>query len=160
VPIGAPWCTLCFADLRQPQPVASGAVAVPAQASPEPAAPAAPPVAPASPPVAPASPPVPVPDPADPLGVAALVSRPDAGERSLGWPCTGCGETVSFDMTFCPECGSSFLPTEREAVSFRLPWVGDMTKLSKGEKLVVIFGGMALVTTVFFLLAMLVGSIL
>jgi len=150
VPIGAPWCTLCFADLRQPQPVAAGAVAaldVEPAAQPAAAAPAL------DAQRAPAAPPVPLPDPADPLGL-------DTGERKLGWPCTGCGDTVSFDMTFCPECGSSFLPTERETVSFRLPLVGDITKLSKGEKLVVIFGGMALVTTVFFLLAMLVGSIL
>ena len=149
MPIGAPWCTLCFADLRQPQPVAAAAVAAPAPA----AVPA--PVVPAPAPAAPVAQQADPLDPATPVSVAAA----PAPERKLGWPCTSCGETVSFDMTFCPDCGSSFLPSERETVSFRLPLVGDITRLSKGEKLVIIFGGMALITTVFFLLAFLVGSI-
>jgi RNA polymerase subunit RPABC4/transcription elongation factor Spt4 len=95
---GSQWCTLCFADLRPaPAPVAA-AVLEPSYAA----------VAAGSSgridhPTAPLS----ALEAAAPADGIELPADPDA--KAVGWPCTSCGEVVSFDETQCPTCGTAFL---------------------------------------------------
>lgn len=98
---GAQWCTLCYADLRpkpEPEPVAVST------REPSYAAGASP-----------------VDPPLSPLEAAAqALLRPadpgaeaDSSAPPVGWPCTGCGEIVSFDEDACPACGTRFLDGAR-----------------------------------------------
>lgn len=95
---GAQWCTLCYADLRpkpEPEPVAVRTR--------EPSF-AAGAVDPSSPPLS-----------ALEAASQALARQSDPGADAatspapVGWPCTGCGEIVSFDEDACPSCGMLFL---------------------------------------------------
>jgi len=89
----APWCTLCYADLRPaPAPVPASVASVPASAE------------------------QPAPVAFDPLTAPlALLEgggddhQPTAPEKITGWPCTGCEAVVSFDDSACPACGIGFL---------------------------------------------------
>jgi RNA polymerase subunit RPABC4/transcription elongation factor Spt4 len=90
---GAQWCTLCYADLRpKPEPVAvstRGPSHV-TDASTEPTS-------------------------ALEAAAQALARKGEPGTDAdpsaapVGWPCTGCGEVVSFDEDACPACGTRFL---------------------------------------------------
>lgn len=100
---GAQWCTLCYADLRprqeQPEPVAVSTREPSYAAGATLADPSTPPLS------------------ALEAAAQALAQQaaPDA-ERSappVGWPCTGCGEIVSFDEDACPSCGTGFLDGAR-----------------------------------------------
>ncbi len=114
---GAPWCTLCYADLRlaaapEPEPVVARVTArgdvgldpltAPAQALGLPASHAA------------------VPEPA-----------------ASSWPCTACETSNPYAVSVCAACGSAFLAGLREAEGplLELPGVGDLTKLSRGQRL-------------------------
>jgi hypothetical protein len=81
---GAPWCTLCFTDLRPAPP--SPEPAQPAQVQPEPLS---------------ASLVLLERDGDDPLATS------DAA--ALGWPCLRCGEQVGIDLEVCPVCGAGFM---------------------------------------------------
>jgi hypothetical protein len=84
---GAPWCTLCFADLRpapppELEPVRHGVAAV---------------------------------DPLT-ASLAVLDRDADAADGSvtpdstdLGWPCLRCGEQVGIELSECPVCGAGFM---------------------------------------------------
>jgi len=114
----APWCTLCYADLR-PAPV------VPVAAAPAPA-------------------PAPV--------VAAVPSG------KPGWPCTACGTPNDVERGTCATCGLPFLAGLRESEPplLELPVVGDLTKLSRGQRFA-LAGGVVLACV---LLTSLLGLIL
>lgn len=113
---GAPWCTLCYADLR------------PAVLAPEPvvARTAASPVAGFDPLTA----------PAEALGLPAPVAAtPESATTS--WPCTACEASNPYSVSVCGACGTAFLGGLREAEGplLEIPGVGDLTKLSRGQRL-------------------------
>ncbi len=100
---GAQWCTLCYADLRPKQE----------QPEPEPVA-----VGTREPSYAGGATPG---DPVSALEAAAQAlarqatpgTEPEPEAAPVGWPCTGCGEIVSFDEDACPSCGTRFLDGAR-----------------------------------------------
>ena len=105
---GAPWCTQCWTDLR------------------------------------PAPEPEPEPEPvqaavtADLAGAPAAVPAPRDGAVGPGWPCTACGEHNGVDRDTCAVCGSSLFALMRQGEKplLVLPLVGDLTKLSRAQRLV------------------------
>lgn len=104
----AQWCTQCWADLRPaPEPVVAAPALVPAGAAPG----------------------IGLPSAAAP-GVAA---RP----RHRGWPCSGCGEINAVELDACVACGTGFLAGLRaeEPPLLALPVVGDVTRLSRAQRL-------------------------
>jgi hypothetical protein len=74
------------------------------------------------------------------------------------WPCTRCGAKVSFDLDACPDCGAGFLAgAASSAISVKLPVVGDLSRMSKGQRLMMA-AGFAVVLMVFLLLLAEVGG--
>lgn len=128
---GAPWCTLCHADLRPPPP------------APEPV-----PVVAASAPVL------------DPLTApaAALGLQPRPGQAPT-WPCTTCGVTNPIAADACVSCGAGFLAglRETEGPLLELPGVGDLTRMSRGQRMAVAFGVVVAFVVLTALLGLLAG---
>jgi ribosomal protein L40E len=158
----ATWCSLCYADLRHPieTPVASAPAVTHAAVSA--AAKAEIPIAPtaaaamratvtaASADVLDAATPLPTDD--HPLHVAAPAPT---------WPCPRCGARVSMELDSCDSCGAGFLAeTSSTSVSMKLPVVGDLNRLSKGQRLVVAIGFAVVMMVLFVLLAEIGGHIL
>lgn len=142
VTASAQWCTLCYADLRAPEPVSAHvSAAVPAAAS-TPASPASPVLALD-----------PILDP--PVSKAPPVARAEA----QGWPCLSCGALVPLADNACSQCGRPFLPTD-EMPSLALPGIGDVSRMDRGQRIMVaaVFG--LLVMGVFVAMAFIVGSLL
>ena len=138
---GAPWCTLCYADLRVPVPAASiaeyGASSVDI----------------AQFPAAPESlPPDPILD--APVDRAAPIAR----VQTAGWPCLGCGATVPMADDACPDCGRPFLPAD-DMPSLALPVVGDLVRLDRGQRIAVTAVVALLAVGLFVALAFIGGSI-
>jgi hypothetical protein len=133
---GAPFCTLCHADLRpkpEPEPL------------PLPALDVDPPAAPAYTPSVVAGP--------DPL-TAPL--DPETGEiAGPTWPCHSCGTRNRIERDTCSGCGSPFLSglREQEGPLLELPVVGDITRLGRGQRFA-LAGGVVLFVI---LLTLLVG---
>lgn len=133
----APWCTLCYADLRPaPAPVPAAVASMPASAE------------------------QPAPVAVDPLTAPlALLEeggedhQPTAPEKVTGWPCTGCGAVVSFDESACPACGTGFLDgaSGEPDIAQRIGGRG----ISTGMQVMIIAGGsiglIALITTLLFI---------
>lgn len=105
----APWCTLCYADLR-------------------------PPPAPPPPPPARLAPIPPAYADLDPLTAPldALTEKPVAR-----WPCATCGAANDLTHSACAGCGAGFLAGLREAEGplLELPVVGDLGALSRAQRL-------------------------
>jgi hypothetical protein len=139
VTAGAPWCTLCYADLRVPE-----LVPVPVSA---------PVTVPASAPALLVLEPDPILD--APVAKAAPVAR----QPAAGWPCLGCGAQVPLADNACPHCGRPFLPAE-EMPSLALPGVGDLSRMDRAQKITVIVVGSTVVTALLIALAFVAGSIL
>jgi RNA polymerase subunit RPABC4/transcription elongation factor Spt4 len=148
VPEDARWCTLCFADQREPaavpasEPAVAEHVAVPDVAEtllvgagdgllvPGDAVSALiaatdtadellnPAAAPA-----PAAPPVPA-------------APPTAASDEVRWPCNSCDEQVPMSLDMCPMCGSPFLSGAKETPSMEIPMVGDLGRMSRTQRLV------------------------
>ncbi|HTW18982.1 MAG TPA: hypothetical protein VME70_02085 [Mycobacteriales bacterium] len=164
VPEQAQWCSLCFADLREPAQVPDS-LNTSSESSPVEA-------------------PVPVAvaaqngsylngsggdvldsgadallglDSPAPAGDAA--PPPVAAKPALTWPCAACGENVAMDLDTCPSCGSGFLSGSSDGPSTRLPMVGDITTMSRSKRLVVGLGIAAVVIIVIVLLLTLVGHL-
>ena len=115
---GAPWCTLCHADLRPaPAPVVPPVVTAPV----------------AETPAAPAT----------------------TAPTGAGWPCATCGHVNGLTSSTCAACGAGFLAALREAdaPSLVVPGVGDLMRLSRGQRI----GLAALVVLAFVALTALVG---
>lgn len=112
---GAPWCTLCHADLRPaPEP------------APEPVPVVAPPVAPGL----------------DPLTAPAVQAGLPATSGDAIWPCTTCGAGNPISLDACAACGAGFLAGLRDSEGplLELPGVGDLTRMSRGQRMLLAFG--------------------
>ena len=116
----APWCTLCYADLRPalaPAPAPAPALApppLPARLAPIPPAYAA-------------------------LDLDPLTAPLDAlAEKPVSrWPCATCGAANDLTHSACAGCGAGFLAGLREAEGplLELPVVGDLGALSRAQRL-------------------------
>ena len=111
---GAPWCTLCYADLRptpEPEPVPT----IEAYAEPTP--------------------------------VPLTVSPPAGTDPPLGptWPCSRCACRNDLALDACTACGASFLAAVRDdGVAVVVPGIGDLMTMSRGKRLGLAFGAVAL----------------
>ena len=134
---GAPWCTLCHADLRPPPPAPEPEPA-PALVSPPTASYGAPALDPLTAPAA---------------GPAAPVAADPT------WPCATCGAANPLTAGACGACGAGFLAGLREAEGplLELPGVGDLTRLSRGQRMGVAFGVVLAVVALTALLGLLLG---
>lgn len=134
---GAPWCTLCHADLRPPPPAPAP--------EPEPV------------PVAAA----PVQRPAvDPLTApAAALGLPPRPGSEPTWPCSSCGTANPIAANACASCGAGFLAglRETEGPLLELPGVGDLTRMSRGQRLGIAFGVVIAFVALTALLSLLFG---
>ena len=107
---------------------------------------------------APAAPPVELPP--DPILDAPVIkAAPVAGQELSGWPCLGCGAKVPLADDACPHCGSRFLPAD-EMPSLALPGVGDLTRMERPQKIVVMVVVSTVVTALLIAVAFLAGSVL
>lgn len=116
---GAPWCSLCHADLR-PVP-AAGPLAAPAFD--------------------------PLTAPAHELGLTPAPAQPTAAPAATpsaepSWPCATCGAANRLTFDACSACGAGFLAGLREADGplLELPVVGDLTRLSRAQRLMLALG--------------------
>jgi hypothetical protein len=115
---GAPWCTLCHADLRPPPPEPSPLPVVAATAAYRPPT-------------------------FDPLTApAAALGLPAAAPAEATWPCGTCGAVNVLSADACSACGAGFLAGLRESEGplLELPGVGDLTRMSRGQRMLVAFG--------------------
>lgn len=128
---------------------------------------------PASPPVAAAAPAVPtvptaaqvvaaLPVPSADLPPAAAPSPAPVGtavaSESL-WPCPRCGASVPISMDSCPDCGAGFLSGLAKSTSTKLPLVGDVGRMSQGQRLLIGAGISVVLMVVFVLLAEIGGHL-
>lgn len=104
---GAPWCTLCYADLRPAEPASEPAIET------------------------------------------ATQPAPLARQRSTRWPCTACGAENPFSVSACAACGAGFLAGLRESEGplLELPGVGDLSRLSRGQRLALAAGVALVIST-------------
>ena len=132
---GAPWCTLCHADLRPPPPPAPEPVLPPAV---QPARVQSAPVQSAS---VQAGSYDPLTAPAAALGLptGAATATPLAEPT---WPCSTCSATNPIAADACLACGAGFLAGLRESEGplLELPGLGDLTRMSRGQRMLVAFG--------------------
>ena len=127
VNLGAPWCTLCYADLRPaPAPTVAASLAVPPSASY--GVPALDPLT----------------APAAELGLptstqiqATAPTARTAPTTTATWPCSTCGHGNDLSRAACASCGAGFLARLREDQEplLVLPVVGDLSALSRGQRL-------------------------
>lgn len=139
----APWCTLCHADLRPQPPTPTPSP------EPEPA-----PVL-VIPPTAAYGPPA-----IDPLTAPATApDRPAPAGADPTWPCATCGATNPLAEGACGACGAGFLAGLREAEGplLQLPGVGDLTRLSRGQRMGLAFGVVLAFVALTALLGLLLG---
>ena len=89
-------------------------------------------------------------------GDAAVAPRPG---RLRGWPCSGCGETNAVELTECAACGTGFLAGLRKesAPVLELPVVGDITLLSRGQRLALAGGVVLMFMLMLVVLGLLAG---
>jgi len=143
---GAPWCTLCYADLRP---------------APEPAPALAP---------APARQPRfdPLTAPAEVLGLPGRHAAADGLGPAAGppptaaaawWPCSACGTGNPLTESVCSACGTGFLAGVREAEGplLLVPGVGDLAALSRTQRLGMAAGLVVMVSLITAILALLTG---
>ena len=133
-----PWCTLCWTDLRPaaPEPEAAPVPVVGRHAASDSTLP-------------------------DPQQLPAAEAgghntHPPAGGGGVGgWPCSACGAVNAVELDACAACGLGFLAGLRaeEAPLLELPGVGDITALTRAQRL----GLAAGVVLVVLLLTALVG---
>ncbi|MCU1621385.1 MAG: hypothetical protein JWL79_230 [Frankiales bacterium] len=130
----ATFCGQCYADFRPAPPVAP---LVPAPTAAYGPAAADPLTAPLLDVVLPprAVPTQPGPAPAAPAS------------KTTGWPCSRCEHLNDFADVLCTTCSSPFLAkvAEETAVSIRLPLVGDLSRLGRGQRAGIAFAAILIV---------------
>ena len=153
VAIGAPWCTLWFADLRPaPEPVAAHPVE-PIPPQPADLGHTAGAVALADPLADPLT------DPLPDLVDRPVVKRSDADTANPTWPCSGCGQQVGLDSDTCPVCLTPFLGGATDLPSLRLPVVGEVSSLTKAGRIGLCAGGVLAATVLFVLVGFVLGHL-
>ena len=119
----APWCSLCYHDLRPAPPTVVAPEPTPAYGGHDPlTAPLLDVLLPAAPVTAPA--------PEAPAPAVPVAEAPG----TAAWPCTRCGTRNALTADICRDCGSSFLGGASDGPALVLPGVGDITKLSRGQR--------------------------
>ena len=137
---GAPWCTLCHADLRPPPPAPSPEPPPPPLDIPSTASYGAPAL--------------------DPLTApATALGPPTPATEDPTWPCATCGAPNPLAASACGACGAGFLAGLRDAEGplLELPGVGDLTRLSRGQRMGLAFGVVLAVVALTALLGLLLG---
>jgi hypothetical protein len=141
----APWCTQCWADLRPaPEPVVEAPAPVVEAATPSSAAFELPTQTPSS-------------------AAFELPTQPDGTAPSRpvgGWPCGICGHVNSVaQLDSCVGCGAGFLAAMRSAEEplLVLPGVGDVTQLSRAQRIGIGAAAAVAVVLVVMLLGLLLG---
>lgn len=172
VALNAPWCTLCYADLRPAQPAPQPVQQPVRQPVPQPVAePAAVSVGAAAP--APAArplvdalgvlPPDPLPFdtplPPDPHLDAPITKAADIHLAEPGWPCRHCGTVVSMAEDNCPQCHTPFLVPE-DVVEVSLPVVGNVRRLDPKMRMILGLVGALGVMLVLVIVAFIGGAVL
>jgi hypothetical protein len=71
--------------------------------------------------------------PTDPAAAPAAPVAPAAEEPM--WPCPGCGTSVPMSLDHCNSCGAGFLAGASDGNTVRVPLIGDVSKISSGQKL-------------------------
>lgn len=97
--------------------------------------------------------PVPAPQPA----TSSPTSSPTRGLG--GWPCGGCGHVNAVELDVCSACGSGFLVGLRtdEPPLLVLPGLGDVTRLSRAQRIGTACGAVLVVLVLVALLSLLTG---
>jgi hypothetical protein len=181
--MGAQWCSLCFADLREPAPVrepvsvparAGSVAAVAPDAGADPAM-LAHDVAPIPVPVAAHAasilagtaldPHTPLPGLSRPTVPAAAVTpspaaAPVTAVAEATWPCPRCGDQVAISLDICGSCGAGFLSGASTTMSARLPMVGDVTQMSSGQRWLLAMGISAVFAIMLVIVLFIVGKVL
>jgi hypothetical protein len=119
------------------------------------------------PPAAPHAPQAPAAPQTSPAPAAAgqPAAPPSAGQEALRtapeakWPCLPCGESVPLSLDACPSCGGGFLAGSTTAPAVKLPGVGDITTLSRTQRLMVGLGIAVVVMLVLVLIATIGGHL-
>jgi hypothetical protein len=147
VPSDAQWCSLCFADLREPAPVRERVSVTAAAADAEPSADQAAAALngarpdpdallglSSSPAAATETAEAPV------SGISAVPALAKTPPEAAKWPCGRCGAKVPISMDDCPSCGAGFLSGASSPMSSRLPLVGDVGRFSRNQRIGLGFG--------------------
>ena len=83
---------------------------------------------------------------------------PVAPSAEPTWPCSSCGTPNSFDRDTCVKCGTGFLATAHESGPLlELPVVGDITRLSRAQRLALVAGVVFLFVLLTLAIGLLVG---
>jgi hypothetical protein len=137
---GAPWCTLCYADLRVPAPASVPATAPPSASSSSPGGV----------------------DLLAPTTEASVSSAAGALGRPVSWPCGACGAPVALEHDTCPQCLTPFLAGADPAAAMDLPLVGAFRPLTatKTSRLWLMIGGTVVVSVVLTVVITLIGLLL
>jgi hypothetical protein len=122
-------------------------------------APALAPLAPSVPQLAPTTPSPLQPDSPPSTSTSTSAAATATALRSPSWPCRSCHAQVPLADDVCAHCGSAFLPSDA-AVSLVLPGVGDVARMEKGGRAMLMVVGALVLTGVFFVLALVLGSFL
>jgi hypothetical protein len=72
---------------------------------------------------------------------AVQLATPTVDEHT--WPCPTCGTSVLMSLDFCNSCGAGFLAGVSDGATVRVPLVGDVSKITSGQRLA-LAGGVAL----------------
>ena len=150
---GSPWCTLCYADLRPATPAAAMPAGVPTtvpgnaaygSTAPDPLT-------------------QPILDflaaPADQPAPQVAVPAPRKTVPMSTWPCAACGNPNPLSASECVGCGAGFLAGITTRPSLVLPVVGDLSRLSRAQRLWAAAGiAFALALLVAVIVAVLPGS--
>ena len=159
VALGAPWCTLCYADQRpKPEPVSVPAAEPVSVAAAAPGATSSAPIVDALGVIPPEPMPAGTMLAPDPNLDAPITKAADIRLAEPGWPCRHCGTVVPMTEDNCPQCHSPFLVPE-DFVEVTLPGVGNVRKLDSKMRLFLGLIGALGVTLVLVLLAFIGGAI-
>jgi len=84
-----------------------------------------------------------------------------APDRDRGWPCAACGQDNPLSAVACTGCGQPFLAGLHTGVPrLALPFVGDVGRLSRGQRVVAAGAVLLLGVLLLLLLSAAVGSLL
>jgi hypothetical protein len=102
---------------------------------------------------------VPAPAPAPPAATSGDAGAAPARRGLGGWPCSRCGATNAVELDACAACGTGFLAGLRrdEPPLLALPGVGDVTRLTRGQRLGLAGGVVLLMVLLTALIGLLTG---